>query len=383
MLPGMVETDGQGDSPSEGDCPSSPQAPLCSGDACKSQFSHHDLAGALGRLRHMQAIPEDGLCGLRRASKESEAVSTRAPSKDADSSRAASKDDHYEPLSARSAPWGLAVDTAAEELEAPFERVLSPVSLSTIASCSHLERWSDRDETLIIFDWDDTLCPTTHGQENPECAEQDRAQLQAHEEVVARLLRVAGEVGHISIVSMAGTGWIERTLDNFMPGLKPLIAELNIPVTLAREGVPKRDKRQAFAEGREPSTYLKRRTMMKVVRNFYRTSIGNETKERSWKNVVSIGDSTAEKLALQDIVLARVQRDRKGRWKDCRCKTIKLKTEPTLAELSAQLCRVAESLPALVMHDGDLDMEFEEEEVQEAIAHYDLARHHVCADGPP
>jgi len=259
----------------------------------------------------------------------------------------------------------------------------SATSPRTEFSASHIERWGDKEETLIIFDWDDTLCPTTHGQENPECAEQDRAQLQAHEEVVARLLRVAGEVGHISIVSMAGTGWIERTLDNFMPGLKPLIAELNIPVTLAREGVPKRDKRQAFAEGREPSTYLKRRTMMKVVRNFYRTSIGNETKERSWKNVVSIGDSTAEKLALQDIVLARVQRDRKGRWKDCRCKTIKLKTEPTLAELSAQLCRVAESLPALVMHDGDLDMEFEEEEVQEAIAHYDLARHHVCADGPP
>mmetsp|Transcript_78351 Transcript_78351/g.227338 ORF Transcript_78351/g.227338 Transcript_78351/m.227338 type:complete len:358 (-) Transcript_78351:88-1161(-) len=329
------------------------------------------LPGMVGELRDLGSKVDEhriqyaDRCLLKVIPEGDSCVSTRFPSKEtahADNEPMSARDFDFEPLSAR----GLALDTIVPEEDAPIDLVLSPRA-TTVASHSHLERWSDRDETLIIFDWDDTLCPTTHGHDNPSCGDTDKADLQAHEEVVGRLLTVASEVGHIRIVSMAGSGWIERTMDTMLPGLKPLMDKMDIPITLARENIKKRDKLEAFAEGREPSTYLKRRTMMKVVRKFYRTSVGTNAKERSWKNVLSIGDSNAEKLALQDIVLSRIQRDRKGRWKECRCKTVKLKSEPTLLELTAQLRKVSESLPALVTHDGDLDLEFDESDAQEAI----------------
>lgn len=65
-------------------------------------------------------------------------------------------------------------------------------------------------------------------------------------------------------------------------------------------------------------------------------------------------------------MLQHMQRGRSGRWKECRCKCIELKTEPTLSELSGQLRRIAQALPALVQHDGDLDMEFQDGALQRA-----------------
>ena len=72
---------------------------------------------------------------------------------------------------------------------------------------------------------------------------------------------------------------------------------------------------------------------------------------RSWKNLVSIGDSTAERFALQDVVYRHVQRGRLGRWKECRCKTLQLFLEPSLEQLQC--------LPALVTHVADVDVEFD------------------------
>merc|ERR1712062_154185 len=90
--------------------------------------------------------------------------------------------------------------------------------------------------------------------------------------------------------------------------------------------------------------------MQRAVRDFYKKG-----RRRSWKNVVSIGDSSAERCALQDVVSRRVQRSRHGRWKECRCKTLTLMQEPSLEQLTAQLKKVTQSLPTLVLHDGDVD----------------------------
>jgi len=62
--------------------------------------------------------------------------------------------------------------------------------------------------------------------------------------------------------------------------------------------------------------------------------------------------------------MGRAQRDRNGRWKECRCKTVTFKSEPTLAELTEQLRAIAKALPALVHHDGDVDWEVEKGDLQ-------------------
>lgn len=254
-------------------------------------------------------------------------------------------------------------------------------------SRSHIDRWSDRDETLIIFDWDDTLCPTSHVQRCPPQGEEhgcDEA-LQEHQRAVEELLRLAVGLGQVSIVTMASSSWVEESILRVMPGLQTCLVELGIQVVSAREGVGRKRLREAFGDCREPTHYLKRRAMSRVIRDFYETSrrtlkqaiwdmqvshTGCSTrKARSWKNIVSIGDSAAERLALQDLVFKRCQRDRHGRWKECRCKTLKLIAEPDLGQLTAQLRRVAQLLPALVRHDGDADLDVADEcDSQEAPA---------------
>uniref|UniRef100_A0A6U6WAB0 Uncharacterized protein n=1 Tax=Zooxanthella nutricula TaxID=1333877 RepID=A0A6U6WAB0_9DINO len=259
---------------------------------------------------------------------------------------------------------------AGEEASEKRSRVtveeVDPGSPQSVASMSHIERWSDRDETLIIFDWDDTLCPTTHydqelrGGEAPQ--EREAADLEALAVAVRNVLQVAAGVGRVAVVTMAATGWVEDTMQRLLPGLGSVFDDLDIPVVLAREGVPTPFKRQAFADCREPSQYLKRRAMARVIQDFYTGRLeGIAGRARSWKNILSIGDSWAERNALQDLVFSKTQRDRRGRWKECRCKTMKLLTEPTLAQLTEQVSVVAQWIPTLVCHDGDLDINLDEE----------------------
>jgi len=199
------------------------------------------------------------------------------------------------------------------------------------------------------------LCPTFAG------ADANASTLELHTLIVEQVLRAAASVGHVAIVTMAGEGWVEETAEKYMPGVRRVIEELQISVTLARVGLPAWQRREAFAEGRDSSHYMKRRAMKKVIGNFYQQGAGGAP--MNWKNVMSIGDSQAERLALQDAVLGRKQRDPEGKWQNCHCKVAKLKLEPSVEELSAQLLMLAEAIDVMAQHDDDLDVEFDEEEV--------------------
>jgi len=279
----------------------------------------------------------------------------------------------------------LGSPNAGDEEQFDMEEV-DPGSPSSLASRSHIDAWSDRNETLIIFDWDDTLCPTTCAMSDKDCAlePEDLHALQLHEQSVIEALHVAARIGHVVILSMACTGWITECIDRLMPGLHGLFDELDIQVVLAREGVPMKCKREAFAECREPSHFLKRRAMAQILREFYGGDANrpgcSPCRARSWKNILSIGDSAAERDALQDLVLSKMQRDRHGQWKECRCKTLKLVSEPGLEQLTAELCQVAQLLPALIHHDGDLDFELDGEDLYEAVP--DFGHYPGCRSTP-
>jgi len=238
-----------------------------------------------------------------------------------------------------------------------------PPSPRSIASRSHLDMWMDPKETLIIVDWDDTLCPTSHYEMFPECTSDESAALLEHAKAVERFVRVASALGRVCVVSMAGRGWIDKSIEMLMPSLKETFRELNIDVKYSTADVPASVLHEASIDDRSPGHYLKRRAMGKVVRDFYSgpraegLNEGRATKARSWKNVVSIGDSEDERLAIQDLIMGHTQRDRKGVGKDCRCKTLKLKEEPSLVDLSVELESLTKFLPAIVYHDGDLDLD--------------------------
>jgi hypothetical protein len=214
---------------------------------------------------------------------------------------------------------------------------------------------SPRSKTLIIFDWDDTLCPTSYAKAHP-LEELDQA-WDDHERMVTELFRIASTLGHVAIVTMAFPEWIEESTTRLMPSLAGVLNELGTEIVSVRSGLNKSARAAAFGECRNPSQFTKTQAIKRVVRRFYRRR-GERNTNKSWKNIMGVGDSPAERFALQDVVFNHVQCERKGRTKDCLCKTVKLLDSPTLRQLTAELQVLVHWLPTLVHHDGDLDLDF-------------------------
>ena len=72
---------------------------------------------------------------------------------------------------------------------------------------------------------------------------------------------------------------------------------------------------------------------------------------RSWKNILSLGDSPHERQALHRATTPAV-----GPSKHCRAKTLKFVVRPTPAEIIAQLDTVSGALEKLVNHNDSLDL---------------------------
>lgn len=243
-------------------------------------------------------------------------------------------------------------------------------------------RWKTADETLFIIDWDDTLFPTSHIRADPRLSFEEaapcfrstprkaglegehelsrmRAQLEQHADAVRDLLVLASSMGGVAIVTLAQRSWVEDSIARFMPSLRGLFDELDIHVVEARSAATLPCQRATYGEGRDLGQFMKTQAIAWVARCFYGTGRGGGT-SRSWKNVLSIGDSEAERLALQDVLFRRVQTDGQGNWRECRCKTLKLIEEPTLDQLTGQLRSLTSWLGHIARHDGDVDVDFGE-----------------------
>jgi hypothetical protein len=256
--------------------------------------------------------------------------------------------------------------TACSALAVPVAAIEPTAASPSHASSRSVEDWHASNETFILLDWDDTLCPTSHfssavcaktryGDRNPSLVE-----FQAG---VIDLLRTAAALGGVGIVTMACQEWVQECIQTLMPEVGGVLRELGIEVVSARTSASKQFLRESQGDAREPAHFLKRKAMARVIKKFYREPnfirrtmrVGTR---RSWKNIISIGDSQAERLALQDIVFQHTQRDRYGRCKECRCKTLLLMQEPNIQDLIRQHRAIREGLAALVRHDGDIDIEF-------------------------
>lgn len=231
-------------------------------------------------------------------------------------------------------------------------------------SLSHQNSWHVPGESLILLDWDDTLCPTACLHEADTNREEIEEQvLLEHQIAVTDFLRAASELGHVVIVTMASMSWVNKSLAR-MSRVDNVLKDLKIEIISARESMPQRILRSAFSDDRDPAQYLKTQAMENVIKRFYKSSgtmrrIVGGAKSRSWKNIISIGDSRAERLALQDLVFRRQQRSRTGAWKECRCKTLLLIATPNFEQMLKELQTMTASLSALVHHDGDIHLNLE------------------------
>lgn len=273
-------------------------------------------------------------------------------------------------------------------------------TVESIASTGSQAEFVKPEQTIIIFDWDDTLCPSSWIRENKrvlsffrpapniEKIQRPLRELQANCEA---LLRLAMKLGTVIIVTNAMDPWVETSCRNFLPGLMPLVSQL--PVVYARsiyemQGCDPASSSgfggQRGRAGALPGLYaangqnrLGNYNMRMAAQRFDEmapqrwkevafeqeiTGFYSRYTHQSWKNVISIGDSIFERDAVRKVVLQRPNQKKK-----CRTKTLKLFDDPEIDELVRQVRVVHDVLEMMVQYDGELDIEIDEEDLHAGI----------------
>jgi len=122
------------------------------------------------------------------------------------------------------------------------KRVLSPSKKQNQASPSVLyaapSTENVEDGTVVVFDWDDTLLPSTHLSTMGHGILTDapfgdtlQAELNTLEDQVINLLKLAiDKVGahRVTIITNAEQGWVELSAQKFIPGVLPILEECHV-----------------------------------------------------------------------------------------------------------------------------------------------------------
>lgn len=203
------------------------------------------------------------------------------------------------------------------------------------------------EDGAIIFDWDDTLLPTsfcsklTNGSgltpDSQYYSEMARIAL-----TVRDLLLAARRLGPVGIVTLGRPGWVRESAALYLPGLdvEELLDELEIPVFYAR-------KHDLLANSRSWSE-----DMMILAKHDAMESCIDYLCGRAGQLAMSIGDSEIEYFAAKMLV-AKLSAQRE----EClSSKTVLLATAPSLAQFNKQLHFLLGSIAFFHEHGGDLDV---------------------------
>jgi len=252
----------------------------------------------------------------------------------------------------------LEIDTAEETVDAnangclnlPDRQICLDLTPLSCKSSDSTHEFAQPNQTIIIFDWDDTLCPSTtcmrqHGLSvlgalpEGELAES----LAVLTTEVQGLLEKAFELADkVVVVTNAEEGWVDLSCKAWLPGLKGILSTCEVcsaRSTWESRGVasPAGWKTRAFEES---------------IDRFY-----SQYPNQSWKNIVSIGDAPHEREALSRVT--RSLPDQNG--KKCRSKSVKFVLRPSIQQLTRELQMLRESLKEIVEHNDDLDLHFSAE----------------------
>lgn len=251
----------------------------------------------------------------------------------------------------------LEIDTSSESSQPCVEHKISfdltPLSCKSTTSSAEFHQ---PNQTIIILDWDDTLCPSTscmkeHGlsvlglpPEGQVAAGLREVAIQA-QKVIEQACELAEKV---VIVTNAEEGWIDLSCKAWLPSLLSTLATCE--VTSARSTWE--------PQGVTSPAGWKARAFEDVIDKFY-----SQYQNQSWKNILSIGDAPHEREALHRVI----------RWaptavgKRCRSKSVKFVLRPSFEQLTRELQILRDSLKEIVWHDDDLDLHFSAESLVDPV----------------
>jgi len=232
---------------------------------------------------------------------------------------------------------------------------------ATVAASSSLS-YSPSPNTVIMFDWDDTLLASSFlsargyrlDSDNGICAEVD-VQLRALEQCVCAVLRLALTYGHVNIVTNAETGWVELSAQKFMPAVVPLLSRVTVvsarsTYESAHPDAPLKWKFYAFHERLSSVFGASALVAGDALGDAFVSSMSSVASAAATvqKNIVSFGDSHVEREAIRAVTRG---------VSTCRTKSVKFAERPTPEQLRRQLELVTTCFGYIHNHVGDLDLQ--------------------------
>lgn len=193
-------------------------------------------------------------------------------------------------------------------------------------------------DTVIVFDWDDTLLSSSflaaHGHtldSDLEFDDEVADHLRKLETSVIDALTLAQRHGTVVIITNAETGWVQLSAQKFIPAVLPVVQKLT--VVSAR----------STYESLYPDAPLK----WKYCAFFDRlTSLFADAGDEP-KNIISFGDSQVEREAVRAV---------SRNFSNAMCKSVKFAERPSLEQLVRQVELVTNCFQSILTHQGDLDL---------------------------
>ena len=208
----------------------------------------------------------------------------------------------------------------ANDLELNFYRNGTDIRQSYLTKLIQTKVWTPnlkpkKHNCIIIFDWDDTLLPTsflTKGgnfYEEMELSPSEQKKMNEIQDLVLELLTETTEKGTVYIITNAGKGWVEYSANKFYPKIIPVLDKVKI----------------VSARGEYEDIYPGNSRQWKIEAFLM---IPNTVNISIVTNIICLGDSLFEMEAGR--ILA-------SRFTEAFIKTIKFRETPKLDELIKQL----------------------------------------------
>jgi len=199
-----------------------------------------------------------------------------------------------------------------------------------------------KDHTIMIFDWDDTLLPSTwltmHGMRlDDECHVPEELSKQLNElaEQVMKTLDSASSFGTVIIVTNAENGWIELSGRKFMPTLSDYLDQKNFRIVSARS---------TYEPQGIPSPFeWKNRAFAAEIEMYY-----NGVPDCPKRNILSFGDSAHEREAIMNVT--------KAMKADHVTKSLKFVERPLIEQLRKEHELITGCMQQIVYHSVALDL---------------------------
>ena len=186
-----------------------------------------------------------------------------------------------------------------------------------------LKKETIKNNTIFIFDWDDTLFFTTHLDPSKNSmrfneSALEKKMIKSIEYYVEEILSKALDKGTVLIITNSSEGWVEYCVFSYYQNLIPLLKQINIisARTLYEQEFPS-----------EPLTW-KIKTFNDLTQKF-------NFEKCLLTNIICIGDDNSEIIAAKKLA---------NNFENCLVKTIKLRESPKLKELIKQLILINEQI---------------------------------------